>query len=298
MLVAGDLIVGGATGEPLRLGQGAASTVLGVDASGVLGYRPDPVGQPGPTGPSGATGATGATGNTGPAGAQGPIGNTGPAGATGATGPQGAVGPTGLTGAQGPAGGTGPSGVVAVSAPLTNTGTSAAAQLGIAPATAAGAGSFAAADFTKLAGIAPLSTPGYMRFLGERTASAIVTKTAATQGWMQAWGDDLATLFAITFVSNGPTDRFLANLYLRAYLAGDFFLGLDFVGPGYAAGSGGITAIGGANNPTVKDMPAFGSKSFTGLAAGNWEVRAMVFIFPTGDLQLRYDRYFQLFKIA
>lgn len=39
MIAAGDLVVGGASGAPTRMPQGANSRVFGVDASGVLGYR-------------------------------------------------------------------------------------------------------------------------------------------------------------------------------------------------------------------------------------------------------------------
>ncbi len=40
----GDLIVGGTNGAPQRAAKGAINTVFGVDANGVVGYKPDPAG--------------------------------------------------------------------------------------------------------------------------------------------------------------------------------------------------------------------------------------------------------------
>lgn len=43
MTTAGDVIVGGASGTPTRVAKGGNNTVLGVDGSGTLGYKADPV---------------------------------------------------------------------------------------------------------------------------------------------------------------------------------------------------------------------------------------------------------------
>ncbi len=104
----------------LPTAQGAASTVLSNNGSGVLSWvapGSGPTGATGPTGVTGAAGADGTNGSAGATGATGPTGVTGTAGSNGsngAAGATGATGPTGVTGANGSNGVTGATGATGV----------------------------------------------------------------------------------------------------------------------------------------------------------------------------------------